>query len=92
MKKINSNHNNSNYMLKQKLIYELSNNGYDKEMIINLFDSMSNNDENIAQKEYNKIYEKLSKKYEGNELKNKVKQKMYQKGFSYDIISKLEKD
>ena len=92
MKKINSNHNNSNYMLKQKLIYELSNNGYDKEMIINLFDSMSNNDENIAQKEYNKIYEKLSKKYEGNELKNKVKQKMYQKGFSYNIISQLEKE
>lgn len=91
-KKINSNHNKSNYMLKQKLLYELSDNGYDKEMIICLFDNLSNNDLEIAKKEYNKIYDKLSKKYNDNELNNKVKQKMYQKGFSFDIIKELEKE
>ena len=92
IKKINSNHNKSNYMLKQKLLYELIDNGYDKDMIVNLFDSVSNNDTSIARKEYNKIYEKLSKKYSGNELNIKIKQKMYQKGFSLDIISELEKE
>lgn len=92
MKKINTNHNKSNYMLKQKLLYELSDNGYDKELIIYLFDNLSNNDTSIAKKEYNKIYDKLSKKYSGSELNSKVRQKMYQKGFSFDIINELEKE
>ena len=82
-KKINSNQNKSNYMLKQKLLYELSNNGYDKDMILEIFDSFSSNDEDIAKKEYDKLYNKLSKKYSGSELEIKIKQKMYQKGFNY---------
>lgn len=82
-KKINSNQNKSNYMLKQKLLYELSNNGYDKDMILEIFDSFSSNDEDIAKKEYDKLYNKLSKKYSGSELELKIKQKMYQKGFNY---------
>ena len=82
-KKINSNQNKSNYMLKQKLLYELSNNGYDKDMILEIFDSFSSNDEDIAKKEYDKLYNKLSKKYSGSELEIKIKQKMYKKGFNY---------
>ena len=82
-KKINSNQNKSNYMLKQKLLYELSNNGYDKDMILEIFDSFSSNDEDIAKKEYDKLYNKLSKKYSGSELEIKIKHKMYQKGFNY---------
>lgn len=38
-------------------------------------------EEELFQKEYQKIYNKLSKKYEGVELEWKIKQKMYQKGF-----------
>lgn len=90
-KKINSNHNKSNYMLKQKLVYELSNNGFDKEMIINIFDKLSTDDKKIIELEYNKIYNKLSKKYQGSELNNKIKQKLYQKGFSNELINEIQK-
>lgn len=91
-KKIKSNQNKSNYMLKQKILYELINNGYDKEMIIELIDNLLTNDLDIAKKEYEKIYNKLSKKYSGNELENKTRQKMYQKGFDYSTFCSLKKE
>lgn len=90
-KKINNNHNKSNYMLKQKLVYDLSNNGFDKEMIIDIFDKLSTDDKKIIELEYNKIYNKLSKKYQGSELNNKIKQKLYQKGFSSELINEIQK-
>lgn len=88
-KKINSNRNMSKYALKQKLVYELTNNGYDKELISDLFDNMSNFENDIVKNQYLKIYNKLSKKYSGIELNNKIKQKLLQKGFSYDDINSL---
>lgn len=91
-KKISSNNNKSNYMMKQKLLYELTNDGYDKDMIIELFNNLIADDNEIAKKEYNKIYNKLSSKYSGNELEGKIKQKMYQKGFDYSTINALKKE
>ena len=38
-------------------------------------------DEDIKNKEYEKIYKKLSRKYSGYELEQMIKKKMYEKGF-----------
>lgn len=81
-KKINSNHNLSNYMLKQKIIKDLSNKGFYKEDILNVLEEYSFPSENmIYEKEYEKLKNKYQKKYSGNDLENKIKATLYQKGF-----------
>lgn len=81
-KKIHSNHNKSKQILKQKLMIELGNLGYQTSLIRELLSLLENvSDEDIKKKEYEKLYAKLSKKYSGYELETKLKQKMYQKGF-----------
>lgn len=80
-KQIKTNHNKSEYLLKQKIITYLVNLGYTKELVISLISKLNVDDGDIKKKEYDKIYNKLSKKYSGKELEYKVRQKMYQKGF-----------
>lgn len=81
-KQIKSNHNKSNYILRNKILNYLKNNGYDASLSISIIDSKSlGNDKDLAKIEYEKLYKKLSKKYSGSELEYKIKQKMYQKGF-----------
>ena len=81
-KQLKTNHNKSNYMLKNKILNYLNNNGYDSSLSISIFDSKNlSSDKDIAKKEYDKLYKKLSNKYSGSELEFKIKQKMYQKGF-----------
>jgi regulatory protein len=81
-KQLKTNHNKSNYMLKNKILNYLANNGYDKALSISIFESKNiSSDKEIARKEYDKLYKKLSTKYSGSELEFKIKQKMYQKGF-----------
>lgn len=81
IKRIRSNHKYSNNLLKQKIINEMLNLGYDKEDIICLFDKYIENDSELYQREYEKIYRKFKDKYEGKELEYRVKQKLYMKGF-----------
>ena len=84
-KKIKSNHNKSAKVLKQKLQIDLINNGFSKDIIKEILNSTTieeNND--IAKKEYEKYYKKLSKKYSGKELEYKLKQKMYSLGFNIE--------
>ena len=90
VKKINSNHNKSNYMLKQKTIIDMTNLGYDKEMIIEIIDENKCSNSNIINNEYKKIYTKFSKKYEGIELERLIKNKLIQKGFSSEEIENIE--
>lgn len=81
-KKISANHNKSKQILKQKIMIDLGNLGYQTSLIresLSLLENVS--DEDIKKKEYEKLYAKLSKKYSGYELENKIRQKMYQKGF-----------
>ena len=86
-KKINSNHNKSARVLKQKILSELLNAGFSRDMISEEMSKHTiKNDPDLVKKEYQKIYNKLSRKYEGEELKYKIKQKMYQKGLDYDEI------
>jgi len=89
-KKIKSNHSYSINKLKEKLLYDLSREGFYKNMIEEVIDkSTFNNDNNLLEKEYDKLYNKLSKKYESKELEYQIKNKLLQKGFYYDDISNL---
>lgn len=91
LKKIRSNHNKSNYMLKQKIIIDMINLGYEKGMIIDIIDKNIDNSNTVIQNEYKKLFNKLSKKYYDEELDRMIKNKLIQKGFSSDEINKIEK-
>lgn len=91
-KKLNSNHKYSTYYLKQKLVTDFVNLGFDKQQVSILFDELYVADTTIIKKEYDKLYYKLGKKYEGKELLSKIKQKLYQKGFQSEEISSVIED
>lgn len=83
-KQVKSNHNKSEYVLKRKLIDNLTILGYTKSIVIKEVETLKISDSDIREKEYKKLYDKLSRKYSGRELEYKIKQKMYQKGFDND--------
>lgn len=91
LKKIKSNHNKSNYMLKQKIIVDMINLGYEKNMIIDIINENIDNNNSVIQNEYKKLFNKLSKKYDDEELNRMIKNKLIQKGFSLEEINKIEK-
>lgn len=81
-KQIKSNHNKSSILLKKKILEYLINLGYDRSIILSRLNVIYNfDDEDIKNKEYEKIYKKLSRKYSGYELEQMIKKKMYEKGF-----------
>lgn len=90
VKKINSNHNKSNYMLKQKIVGDMINLGYSKEMIVEIIDNNVKPNKSVIENEYKKLYRKLERKYEGEELERQVRIKLMQKGFSSDDINNIE--
>lgn len=82
LKQIKLNHNKSSILLKTKILHYLIDLGYEKSIINEMLDKTYNyDDEEIKNKEYEKIYKKLSQKYSGYELEQRVKKKMYEKGF-----------
>ena len=84
-KLIRSNNSRGGAVLRNKIINDLINLGYSKEMIDKVINNYSfSNDKELAEREYNKLYARLSRKYSGEELKYKIKEKMYQKGLYYD--------
>ena len=87
-KKLNTN-KYSGYIFKQKVLTELINMGYDKEMILEILSSYDIKD-NID-REFNKIYSKLSKKYSGMDLIRNIKNKLYKKGYSKESIDEALK-
>lgn len=89
-KKINSNHNYSNNKLKEKLLYDLSNMGFYKNMIEEVIEkSIFKDDNSLLEKDYNKLYIKLSKKYSDKELDFQLKNKLLQKGYYYEDINNI---
>lgn len=92
IKKIRSNKKNSNFILKQKILYDMTELGYDKNMIIEILDKNLNNDVDILKSELEKIYIKLSKRYSGYDLVNNVKNKLLSKGFHINQINELLKE
>lgn len=79
----------SGVYLKQKIVSEMNNLGYDSALTISIFDSMEKDDSALLKKEYDKLYKKLSLKYQGKELHYKIKQKLYQKGFKLGDINQM---
>lgn len=80
-KAIKTNHNKGKGVLKQKVLLDLSNLGYPKDIISSFLYLIDDIDDSaIYKKEYDKLYAKLSKKYSGSELEYRIKQKLYQKG------------
>lgn len=86
-KKIKMNHKSSSYQLKQKIILDMVNLGYSKELVIGILDRYEIKEDETLIKEYNKLYNQLSRKYQGNELYTKIKQKLYAKGFDINLIN-----
>ncbi len=87
-KKVKSNHNLGNELLKEKIRKYLIQEGYNVLLINECLNNYSfNNDSVILEKELNKEYLKLSKKYNGEELIYKIKYNLYKKGFN---VSKIE--
>lgn len=85
-KKIASNKNSSSYILKNKIIVNLVNLGYNKEDVLEVLNDKIIDDEDALKNEYNKIKKSLEKKYTGEELEYKIKEKLYRKGFrNYEV-------
>lgn len=89
IKKINSNHKYSNYHLKQKILNEMINLGYSKDIILEIIDKNIIKDDNIIKSEFDKVYDKLKLKYSGNEFEIKLKQKLISRGFELEKINTL---
>ena len=79
----------SGYVLKQKIVNDFINLGYDREMINDVFASINIDKTNLLKKEYDKIYKKLNGKYSDYELQSRIKNKLYQKGFTKEEIDSL---
>lgn len=89
-KKIRTN-KNSMFILKGKLYQELTNLGYEKDLIMSCLDNISVNDNKNIEKEASVIYNKLIKKCSEEEALQKLKSKLYQKGFKMDDINEIIK-
>jgi len=90
-KKSNSNNKYSGYILKQKILNNLINMGYSREIIIPNLDLIKIKNPKIIEKEYNVLYRKLSKKYEDEKLYFEIKNRLYKKGFSSEEIEEIIK-
>ena len=81
MKKIKVNHKYSNYMLKQKILNDMLNLGYDRDEIIRSINNYLIDDKDIYLNEYKRLYNKYKNKYNDAELKYQVEKRLLAKGF-----------
>jgi len=79
----------SQFSIKQKIYYDMSNLGYSKDMIDTIF-TLDLDDSSSLEKDFNKAYRDIIKKEkDNNKVYLKLKQKLYQKGYSLDKIEKI---
>lgn len=72
----------SNYMFKSKMLLNLVNMGYPKELVTDRINKLHfDNQDDLKKSEEAKIRKKLEHKYSGEELERKIKEKLYQKGY-----------
>lgn len=83
-KAIKSNRNKGGLVLKQKIINDLKNKGFEYSIINKIIDNYNFSSKDISKKEYDKLYKKYSSKYQGEELKRIIREKMFMKGLSYE--------
>lgn len=79
--------NKSLNMLKNKLKFDLFNQGYQAELIDEYLNKINKNDTEFLQKEYQKAYIKYGKKYNGQLLNTHVKNYLYRKGYNIEDIN-----
>ena len=60
-------------------------------MIDEIFENnfISLNEEELIEKEYQKIYKKYASKYDSKKLATVIKQKLYQKGYNIEDINNV---
>jgi len=85
-KKIKNDNKHSSYQLKQKIILDMTNLGYSKDMICEILDGYELQDNIKMQKEYEKLYQKYYRRLDEKELFIKIKEKLYSKGFDINEI------
>mgnify|MGYP004553325001 FL=1 len=85
-KKISTNKNSSTIMLKNKIMTDLINLGYEKGDVVEVLNSKLINDDDARKREYEKIRKSLEKKYSGDVLEYKIREKLYRKGFRSNEI------
>ncbi len=88
-KKIDANHHKSSVLLKNSTFQYLIRLGYPSEWLEFLEEKDFLVDEDVLQKEMEKLKKKLSRKYEGEQLYYQIKLKLYQKGFSKENIENI---
>lgn len=88
IKKINSNHKYSNYFLKNKIIRDMINLGYEQSVIDEIFEQNKKDDYNILIYNYRILLNKYKNKYKDKILESKIKSKLYMYGFLYENIKK----
>ena len=82
-KMVQSNHSKSTTLLKQKIKRHLFSNGYHSALVEKVLASTKfESDQDIKEKEYEKLKRKLERKYQGEELERQIKNKLYQRGFT----------
>ncbi len=88
-KRILHDHKHSNYQLQQKIILDMVNLGYSKDMILQILSTCSFQDTEKLEKEYEIQYNRLRRKYSDKDLTRKIKEKLYSKGFDINQIEEL---
>ena len=87
-KKLKQNKKYTNNILKQKIMFELINQGYPKEIIVSQLNRIDL--KNDVTEVYNKYYKKLSTKYSGKDLEFRILQKLYALGYTKEDIDALK--
>ena len=80
-KKIATNHKYSASYLKQKILNDLINMGFERKEILDILDSYNFDDSSNKEKEYLRLYHKLERKYQGKELESQINRLLKVKGF-----------
>ena len=69
------------YYFKQKILINLINLGYEKEDILEQLNNITIDENNLEEKEREKLIKKYEKKYSKEDLDKIIKQKLYEKGY-----------
>ncbi len=88
-KKLKNNKKISEQKMKEKLIYDLVNQGYNRSDINNILDEVNISDDNALKKTYDILLNKLTKKYSGKELELHLLTKLMNNGFKYNDIKNI---
>ena len=88
-KKINSNKKDSSYFLKQKVLTDLINKGYDKDLISSIYETLEKGDKDIILKNIHKLKQK-NPQIDRREIFDKLYKKGFKTSDLNDVLNELE--